>query len=433
MKDTPRNFYDTLVIGAGMAGLSAARTLAGFGQRVLVLEAQDRIGGRIFTKHLHGEVLELGAEFIHGRAPELWSLIEEAGLETYERDGDQLCFEDSTLAACTDSRDQAFDILEDLKDLTGPDLSFADYLDRKQIPAEQRPAMVNFIEGFNAADHRIVSALALGCQQRAEDAIEGDRAFAVRGGYHQLIEFLASKIAAAHGEIRIKLPVRSIRWQAGSIEADTDEGTFFAARAVITLPLGVLQANSVRIIPAPGDILEQASRMRMGQVRRVTLLFRERFWSTHPAAAELSFLFATDAMPPVWWTQHPSASNTLTGWVGGPRSAALAELSSEALTDYALGALGRIFSLSKDYLRALLLACESNDWQRDPAALGAYSYIATGGLDAPAQMSRPIADTLYFAGEHTDITGHWGTVHAALRSGLRAADQILASTPHRKL
>jgi monoamine oxidase len=167
----------------------------------------------------------------------------------------------------------------------------------------------------------------------------------------------------------------------------------------------------------------------MGQVCRFTLIFRERFWANlqpQPAASALSFLFATAEMPPVWWTPHPAASATLTGWVGGPRSATLLALTPKALAELACETLARIFSLPVGHLRDLLLACETHDWQTDPHSLGAYSYIATGGLDAPARMAEPIADTLYFAGEHTDTTGHWGTVHAAIRSGQRAAAQILS-------
>ena len=410
-----------------MAGLSAARALAAAGQDVLILEAQKRIGGRILTKRLHGEVIELGAEFIHGRPPELWDLIEEAGLETYERNGARLCFQNNTLSVCSDSHDKAFEILEGLKDFAGPDPSFADYLNRQQLSVEERLPVINFIEGFNAADHLLISTLALGRQQQAEDVIEGDRAFAIHGGYSQLVDFLAAKIIDANGKIRLDTPVRAIRWHPDQIEAVTDIGVFTAHRAVITLPLGVLQANTVPITPSPNDILFQASKLRMGQAQRLTLLFREPFWHTYPTTNDLSFLFASNITPPVWWTQHPYTSNVLTGWIGGPRSAALSGLSSEDLTDYALGALSQIFSLSTDHLRTLLLSCESKDWQRDTAAMGAYSYIATGGLDASAQMAKPIADTLYFAGEHTDTTGHWGTVHAAMRSGLRAAAQILKS------
>ena len=74
-----------------------------------------------------------------------------------------------------------------------------------------------------------------------------------------------------------------------------------------------------------------------------------------------------------------------------------------------------------------MLGCSTHNWQADPNALGAYSYIGVGGLDAPERLTEPVAETLYFAGEHTDTTAQWGTVHAAMRSGLRAAQQVLAA------
>jgi monoamine oxidase len=112
---TDRTYHDVVVVGAGMAGLTAARTLAEAGLKVLVVEAQDRIGGRIWTRHVGDEAIELGAEFIHGRPPELWALIDEAGLETYERGGARVCFEDSSLNDCGGEMDDVFAPLEKLK------------------------------------------------------------------------------------------------------------------------------------------------------------------------------------------------------------------------------------------------------------------------------------------------------------------------------
>jgi monoamine oxidase len=76
-------------------------------------------------------------------------------------------------------------------------------------------------------------------------------------------------------------------------------------------------------------------------------------------------------------------------------------------------------------LQTRLLSCHSHDWQSDPFARGAYSYAPAGALDASARLTAPVEGTLFFAGEHTDTEGHWGTVHGALASGLRAAAQIL--------
>ena len=411
-----------------MAGLTAARALADAGLRVLVLEAQDRIGGRILTQHVGNEAIELGAEFIHGRPPELWALIDEIGLEPYERDGAQVCFEAGALANCGDEMEDVFEPLEKLKDFQGLDMSFAAYLDREQISAEERGRIAGYVEGFNAADHSEMSAAALGVQQKAEDAIRSDRNYRLRGGYDQLPAYLEKQIVARGGSVVTGAVVKEIRRHQGWVAVATSAGDFRAPKAIVTIPLSLLQRGDVVISPAPASVLEAAGQLRMGQVRRFTLLFRERFWEKlmpQPVLSELSFLFAFSEMPPVWWTTHPESGHTITGWVGGPRSAALAGLDADELGERACTTLSEIFSREAGELRHLLQGCYTQDWQNDPFARGAYSYVAAGGLDASRRMSIPVEETLFFAGEHTDVTGHWGTVHAAIRSGLRAAAQIL--------
>jgi monoamine oxidase len=425
---------DVLVIGAGMAGLTAARALAEAGVRVLVLEAQNRVGGRILTERIGDQVIELGAEFVHGRPPELLALIEEAGLTLTERDGAMLSFEDGRLTGSGEEEsDDLFSPLEALENLAGPDLSFAEFLEREELAhlsAEDRFALIGYVEGFNAADHRTISAISLGAQQKAEDAMEGDRAFHVVGGYDQLPEYLARCIEHSGGALRADTRVQRIDWRPGRVAVTTNQGSFSARRAVVTLPLGVLQSGRVVFEPAPGAILEQARRLHMGQVSRITLHLRERFWETlppQPELSQLSFLFTRGGMPSVWWTTHPAPGRTLTGWTGGPRSAKLLGLSAEALGRLACDRLAEVFGLDTAYVREQMLGCSTHNWQADPNALGAYSYIGVGGMDAPARMAEPVAETLYFAGEHTDTTGQWGTVHAAMRSGLRAARQVLAA------
>jgi monoamine oxidase len=421
---------DVIVIGAGMAGLTAARALAEAGLKVLVIEAQDRIGGRIWTKHIGDEAIELGAEFVHGRPQELWALIEEAGVETYARDGAQACFEAGVLKDCGHEIEDVFDPLEELEGFSGPDMSFAEYLEREGTPPEDRAAIIGYVEGFNAADHREVSVLSLGAQQKAEDAIGSDHNYHIRCGYDQLPIFLARRLEELGGRVLLETPVKEIRWQQGRVEVATASESFTASKAIITLPLAVLQRGDVTISPRPDSTLRAAGLLRMGQARRFTLLFRERFWESlppQPALEQLSFLFAFSEMPPVWWTPHPEKSNTITGWVGGPRAAALAELDQNQLTQRACSTIAKIFGLDARKITSLLDGCYSHDWRHDRYTLGAYSYVAAGGLGASRQMTHPVANTLFFAGEHTDVTGHWGTVHAAMRSGLRAAGQVLSA------
>jgi len=428
MKDRSRRI---LVIGAGMAGLTAARQLAETGRKVLVLEARDRVGGRIRTRREEGETLELGAEFVHGRPPELWDLIREAGLETYALDGKDACSKNGKLKKC-DEIGEIFKFLNGLEKWKGADLSFADYPPLEKLSPEKRKEVINYVQSFNAADYRQIGVHALAVQQQAEEEIGSDEVFRVREGYDRVPEFLARKVREAGGRIELSRTVEKIEWERGLVRVHARDGgelaQYLAQKAVITLPLGVLQHLGVVFDPVPAALIA-ANQLAMGAVRRFTLLFRERWWAEHEKAIQpkLSFLFAHDAMPPVWWTAHPWETRTLTGWIGGPRSAAFDQFTREQVGDAACKELARIFGLPLAMLRGQLLFCATHDWQADPLSCGAYSYVPAGSLDAVLKMATPVEETLYFAGEHTDTTGHWGTVHAAMRSGTRAARQVLAT------
>ena len=421
-----------LVVGAGMAGLCAARELAEAGRHVLVLEARDRVGGRIRTHRDQGEIAELGAEFVHGQPPELWDLIREAELETYELDGKDICHKQGKLKKC-DEQGEMFKFLNGLERWMGVDISFADYPPLQNLSPEKRDEVINYVQSFNAADYRQIGVHALAVQQHAEEEISSDKVFRIKGGYDLLPEFVAKKVREAGGRIELSRTVERIEWQRHRVQVFARDGgelaQYSADQAVIALPLGVLQHLAVAFEPVPAPLIA-SNQLVMGPVRRFTLLFRERWWAEHEDVQlpAMSFLFAHDAMPPVWWTAHPWETHTLTGWIGGPRSAAFAQCTREQIGDLTCAELAKIFSLPLAYLRGQLIGCATHDWQTDPLSCGAYSYVPAGALDAVLKMATPVRDTLYFAGEHTDVTGHWGTVHAAMRSGLRAAKQVLSST-----
>ena len=317
---------------------------------------------------------------------------------------------------------------------TSPSPTTSPSTPKSQPPTAVAPSA--YVEGFNAADHRIIGIASLGIQQAAEDATEGDRLFRIREGYDRLPQFLAQKFTEAGGQILFHTLVERIDWNPGHIRISANINgkpiLHEASQAVITLPLGVLQQQSVAFLPVPNPIHE-AHRLRMGHALRFTLVFREKFWTQpaapHAQAGDFSFLFSFASMPPVWWTPHPNPSNTITGWVGGPRCESLANLTPAQLGELACETLAPIFSLPIETLRKQLISCHTHNWQRDALTCGSYSYVPAGALDACSKMTIPADNTLYFAGEHTDTTGHWGTVHAAIRSGLRAADQILHPKP----
>jgi monoamine oxidase len=414
--------FDVVVVGAGMAGLTAARGLLERGLSVCVVEARERVGGRILSERRGDVVVEMGAEFVHGRPPELWALIEEAGLETYELDGAQVEADgEGGWRDGSGEEDDRFAVLEELEGFAGPDCGFIEYADRIGVTGDERAGIVSFVEGFNAADARVASVMALGAQQAAEGAIEGDRMWHVRGGYARVPEYLAGRVTELGGVLRLGFAVDEVRWERGRAAVLGRGEEIRAGRAVVTVPVGVLQAGTIRFVPEPQDRLELAGKLRMGQVCRFTMVFRERFWAERAPA--MSFLFSFEETPSVWWTPYPDETAMLTGWVGGPRSDALAGLSAEELGAKGCEVLGRAFGMD---VRELLVSCAMHDWRGDAWTLGAYSYIAAGELDTPRRMGEPVEETLYFAGEHTDVTGHWGTVHAAMRSGLRVVEQIIA-------
>ena len=203
-----------------MAGLAAARGLAQSGVKVVLLEASGRVGGRVHTVRLAGSDLpaEVGAEFVHGRPPELMALIEEAGLILFEREGDFFSFEDGRLKK-TDWEESAFDVLEKLPE--EGDRPFAEFLAEQKLPEKVAARARSYVEGFNAADANVIGTAALRKQQEAEDAIEGDRLFRIREGYDRLPLFLLDCFLAAGGRAHLETAVTAIEWKRGEVRVQT--------------------------------------------------------------------------------------------------------------------------------------------------------------------------------------------------------------------
>lgn len=434
--------YDVLVIGAGVAGLHAGRVLAEAGRRVAILEARGRIGGRIWTQSISLDYaplpvpVELGAEFVHGLPQETWSLIRQAGLRTFEIDGSSFRFDGSSLTAASPQQGAADRVLEQMRQWlraqpSGSDLSFAAYLDGRALDPLTAQAAGNYVEGFNAADQRRISVAALARQQAAEDAIAAERLFRIESGYASLANFLADKFTGAGGTLILEAPVKKILWKRSAARIETARGEgdvqYHSSRVVITVPLGVLQAQTIEFVPRPTEVLLHADRLAIGAVVHLTLVFNHKFWDPR-----MSFLFAPTESPPTWWTPAPHEAPLLTAWAGGPKAESLLKLitadgDASALRDLSLATLAKIFSRPLPDVRRMLSSWHMHDWQSDAYARGAYSYVPVGALDAPGKMRNPVEDTLYFAGEHTDVAGHWGTVHAALASGADAAARIIAA------
>jgi monoamine oxidase len=199
---------------------------------------------------------------------------------------------------------------------------------------------------------------------------------------------------------------------------------------IITVPLGVLQANAgdegaIRFEPDATGILEAARKLRFGPVVRTVLRFRDRVLEQKSDLAEAGFLFSREPIFPTWWTALPVRAPIVTGWSAGPKADLLAGQSTAAIVARALKQFGRITGLSAELLQESFASAYFHDWQADPYSRGAYSYAPAGALPAREVLATPVEDTLFFAGEATETSGHSGTVHGAIATGFRAARQVL--------
>jgi monoamine oxidase len=189
----------------------------------------------------------------------------------------------------------------------------------------------------------------------------------------------------------------------------------------------VLQAEQIEFEPRPAETLRQANRLAMGPVMRMVFIFERKLWDE-----TLSFLIAPTELPSAWWSPMPHQAPVLVAWAGGPKAQSLLRLVTQdgdagALRDRCLSSLAKMLGRSRAEVASQVSSWHFHNWQTDRHSLGAYSYVPAGALDAPGQMQRAVEGTLYFAGEHTDVTSNWGTVHAALTSGETAAAQILGA------
>lgn len=420
------NNADVVVIGAGAAGLVAARELSAAGLKVLLLEARDRIGGRIYTDHRLGFPVELGAEFIHGRSPDILELISRAQLDIAEVAGEMRRKRNRVWGDSGHVMAEVNHLFENMP-ASEPDQSFKQYIERTQYHPETRQLALDFVEGFHAAEPDRVSVHWLIHTTRAEEAIDGETSFRVRHGYNLLLNPVIETLDDERCNIVLNTPVSEILWERGKVKVRAAGSEFSALCALITLPLGVLKSGMVRFSPELPETKHVAmSSLAMGPVIRVSLAFRSKFWEAAAEMRGLSFLFTDDPHFPTWWTSNPLPYPILTGWAAGRHTRGLAGKNNRELVDVALNSLAGILEFRQTELRTHLERGFVHDWQADSYSLGAYSYIVTGGMGAPDLLAEPIQGTLFFAGEATNIEGHNGTVHGALGSGKRAAHEVLA-------
>jgi monoamine oxidase len=429
---------DVVVIGAGAAGLAAARSLAARSLRVIIVEARDRVGGRVWWQPSpqRSVATELGAEFIHGEAPETMALLRAVETATVDTDGESWMLRDGRLQRTDNDFIESAGIFVKTLDLPA-DESVDRFLRRFEDDEKMRDtaqAARAFVEGFEAADPAIASAQAIAKEWQSGVDFASARPL---GGYGPMFEYLRNECVAGGVRSLLSTVVRQISWRRGSVDVTAQSRdaavSIHARAAVVTLPVGVLRhagdETAVAFDPEmPASKRDALRYIEMGQVVKVALWFRTAFWERLSEGRYRDAGFFRSAGQPfaVYWTQFPVRSGLIVAWAGGPKAIALGDRAPDDLIQTALDGFGALFDESK-LARAEFQEGVVHEWDRDPFARGAYSYVAVEGGDAREVLGAPLEDTLFFAGEATSTDGQGGTVNGALETGERAAREAAAA------
>lgn len=402
---------DVAVVGAGAAGLACARALADAGRSVVVLEARDRLGGRIRSlAGPDGSVVELGAQVVHGDRAACWSVLGEPG--DHHRYG-----EGATLTArLGGSLIPAWKLVRSgacllwgadgvIAQAAGgeDDVAVSDVL----RAARRAPAVdEEWVRQNWAGEPAELSAQGVAAVLGASDAGSGE--FVVTGGFAELPRRLADGL-----DVRLSTPVERIDRDNsnGGVVLRTAAGDVPARACVVTVPPPVLAGGGCEVPWLPDAVRDALARTPLGDAVSVAVQL------TNPAP-ESALLFDADGEGGFWRVER--GSRTALGVAKGATAQQLREI---------IGTDGGVDALAQRLLpwAGEVSVLGSADWGLDPWSRGAFSYPAVGRLDLPALLARRVEDVLFLAGEATCGARHPASVHGAMESGRRAASDVLAA------
>jgi monoamine oxidase len=402
---------DVLVVGAGAAGLSCARELAKAGKRVIVLEARNRIGGRVHT--IRGRrVVEAGAEFIHGENAVTWDIVRQEGLGTEEWFYQNRVFGEGGIRSDSpELRGEVTTALAHIGDPASPSTSVAEVLTKAAASENALFYALRSIGDLEGTDAANISAALL--TREDERNSSGHRNFWITDGYDRAMESMAQGI-----DVRLDHEVESIEWKEGTVRAICKNGAVFTApKLAFTLPIGVLREKAVMFVPAlPEAFLRAVRSIGFGNNTKLTL------WLSNPLP-EFGIL-DTKGLFGHFWCRAFSDGPVVVGFSGGKRADELAAMEEEEAIASGIAELSDALGLD---IKSMTTAARHFTWSNDPYTRGSYTYDALGSETARADLGTAIENTLFYTGEAANRHGHCATVHGAIETGRDTANEILKS------
>lgn len=413
------------IIGAGAAGLAAARRLTDAGWDVGILEARNRIGGRIYDHTLAKYPVAMGATWLHNGAENpLVTLMEKAGFDVDMAPSGPMSIlygsqhlEPSLVRRHRGRLRKAMwywhrrmDELEPSQDMAS---AISQYVLNKHgeeldpLIWECHRDYVAAVEGADPEDLSLYHLLA--------NDVDLDNRLPRKG----IGGFMG--VVAQDLDIRLETEVTEIQWHKNAVEVGTNKGTFVAEQVIVTVPLGVLKAGKLKFSPElPQEKLEAISRHGMGLLNKVILAYDSPFWESTPGSW---VLFDEKVPEPYSFTTyaHPDQP-LLTVFFGGERAWRLEEFSDEVIGQMLTERLRTCFGEEI----SLPIAVHVTRWGSDPFSLGGYSHLSTQAQgNEMSILAQPVERRLFFAGEAT-IPRYYATVHGAWLSGEREAERMVA-------
>lgn len=426
---------DVIVLGGGLAGLAAAQRLTSAGHAVTLIEARDRLGGRVWTRRAERDSvpIELGPEWFEPSGA-MASLLHRAGSRVISSDGTRWRRQRDRWETVDDFPDLTDEMMARATAIGGDDRSLLAALDECCTGtryADQRSLLLSYVEGFHAADPARVSMRWLAEVEETHSAEEAQ--CRSPDGVDNAVRVLADDLVGA--SVLLNTVAREVHWKRGEVEvvvaADGKIERLAACAAVVTLPVPLLQSSmehaaSLRFLPPLPDKDLAIDRICIGQVVKLVFRFKEPFWENIEPLEDMLFLLPQGEPIGAWWSGREPMPTTLTAWAGGPQADRLRLTEPDALAGMALDSLARTLGIHRSEVEQQLTSHHIHHWGDDPFSLGSYSYIGVGGIHAPEALAQPVGGTLFFAGEATCSHGLNATMEGAVLSGWRAADEILS-------
>ena len=402
---------DVAVVGAGAAGLAAARQLRRAGRSFVVLEARARIGGRAFTDTSLGVPFDAGAQYIHWAERNPWKRIaDELGVPLQEDEwGDPpLVYVDGVRLSEAERarRRGGFNRIWSALTLgSAADQSFADAV--RDAPAEVVAAAGGVTQFSLGEDPERVSIADY------QELWSGDD-YLVPSGYGSLVARYGAAIP-----VRLATPVTAIRWNGAGVEIETASGTVRAGAALVTVPVGVLKAGGIRFSPDLPDPIQGAlDGLGMGAYTKIALRLDRTRVGPLEATDYFEVLDGGRATSFEFW---PFGRDLVIALLGGDHGRRISEAGEPAAVDFVTE---RLAAMLGGRIRSAILGGRLAGWWTDPYARGSYSVARPGHLAARMALREPVAERIWFAGEATAGGGAM-TVGGATLEGERAAREAI--------